>query len=151
MLCMQFVACWRTVMNLYVILLFTLLFTTNVMFEKYLGWFREWNNTGYSLKYDRVCKYWLKFSQHSFTYITHSSRRSLIHHVNHSFITYIIHLSRISFNNHVNYPYITYIAHSIRTSLIYHLHYSFITYITGCFGNVHTWMYCVLYCFLLFL
>ena len=63
------------------------------------------------------------FSQYSITYINHSSLRSLIRHVNHSFIAYIVHSSRISRVNHVHFS-------CTRASFIQYVHHSFITHNT---------------------
>jgi len=53
MLRIKFVASERCVTNLYV----TLLFLREGTDEVLNGWVSEWNNTGYSLKYDTICKY----------------------------------------------------------------------------------------------
>lgn len=58
--------------------------------ELYIGWVRDWDNTGYSLKYNIVSEY-----------IIHSILTSIIKHVNYSCITYIIRSSRTSNIHHV--------------------------------------------------
>jgi len=122
-------------MHLYVILLFP----RNGTDEVVNGFVREWNDTGYSLKYDTICKYWLKH----FT---------LQHHVHYSFVTYIIHSSLTSFILHVHRSFNIYITRTSLTLLIKHVHHSLITYILHSSRTllgvlvIYICIYCVLCC-----